>query len=61
MDQRLAPLREKLVSLETSAELDTRVIRGLKMGRLAQTMAMPVWTVVQTSVREYEGTRLPGT
>ena len=40
--------------------LDIRTSNGLMIGREAQTMAMPICTVVQTSVLEYDGVRLPG-
>jgi hypothetical protein len=35
-----------------SDDLNMRFKRGLKMGKLEQTIAIPVWTVVHTSVLE---------
>jgi len=52
--------RWKLATSCVANALRIRRTNGLKMGKLAQTMAMPVWTVAHTSVLWYEGTRLPG-
>ena len=52
---------EEPVSLAITGDAAMRLSSGLKMGRQEHTMAMPTCTVVQTSVRVYDGTRLPGT
>lgn len=56
----LVPLRieSALEIFDTKADAPMRRRSGRKIGNEAHTILMPAWTVVHTSVFEYDGTRL---
>lgn len=57
------PFRRDEKALEEEAEEEVEELRkksGRSVGRQAQIIAVPMWTLDQSSVWEYEGMRLPG-